>query len=133
MLGTVVMGALDLRVIDWEVTLANALEPRLDEYGQPASTGWRRNGSRRVSGRFRAYGRQSIKALDSNLERNIEEQLVVTADGHVTAVPGRATFTMPRCKLDSVSPAGDGPEFVKTYAFSALETNGNDELNVVLT
>jgi hypothetical protein len=133
MLGTVVMGALDLRVIDFEVTLANALEARLDEYGQASATGYRRNGARRISGRFRAYGRQSIKALDSNLERNLEEQLVVVADGSKTATPGKATLTMPRTKIDSVSPAGDGPEFVKTYAFSSLETNGNDELNLVLT
>jgi hypothetical protein len=133
MLGTVVMGALDLRVIDFEVTLANALEARMDEYGQASATGYRRNGPRRISGRFRAYGRQSIKALDSNLERNLEEQLVVVADGSKTATPGKATLTMPRCKIDSVAPAGEGPEFVKTYAFSALETAGNDELNVVLT
>jgi len=80
-----------------------------------------------------ASARQSIKALDSNLERNLEEQLVVVADGSKTATPGKATLTMPRCKIDSVAPAGEGPEFVKTYAFSALETAGNDELNVVLT
>lgn len=132
MLGTVTMGGVAIRVIDIEVTLSNALEARLDEYGEPVLTGYRRNGSRRISGRFRAYGRQSHKALDSHLERNVEDTLVIVANGKTPTTDAKVTLTMIRAKLDSVSPAGDGPEFVKTYNFSALETLGNDELTMEL-
>jgi hypothetical protein len=132
MLGTVTMAGVPMRVIDIDVTLSNALEARLDEYGQPTSTGYRRNGSRRVSGKFRAYGRQSQKALDSNLERNVESTLVIVANSNNPTTDAKATLTMTRAKIDSVSPAGDGPEFVKTYAYSALETAGNDELTLEL-
>lgn len=133
MLGTVTMGGVAMRVIDIEVTLANALEARLDEYGEAVLTGYRRNGARRITGRFRAYGRQTIKALDSQLERNVESSLVIVADGKTSASDAKATLTMTRAKLDSVTPAGDGPEFVKTYNYSALETNGNDELTLAVT
>jgi hypothetical protein len=134
MLGTVTIGGTPIRCIDVEVVLANALEARLDEYGEPVLTGYRRTGPRRITGTFRTYTRQAHQALDSTLERNVEQNMVVTARGTGTAATEAImTLTMIRTKIDSVAPASDGPEFVKTYAFSALETNGNDELTLAVT
>lgn len=124
-LGTITLGTLVVRGISFSEEINNALEPRLDEWGEDVLTGYRRTGKRQVTGAFRAYARQSVQALLSNLERGLVEDAVIVAGSAGTA---SLTFDIDRMRLNNVALDGGGAEFIFEFSYQALEsTVGNDE------
>ena len=122
--GTIDLGTLTgLRIISFQQVIDNALDSRLDEYAQDASTGARRSGKRRVTGKIRAYARQVTQAFLSDLEREFVEDAVIRAG----TSPGRLTVDMDRLRLSNVAADGGGPEFVFEFDYEALDSSvGND-------
>ncbi len=121
--------------VSFTVNINNNMEPRLDEYAQVQATGYRRSGSRTVTGALRGYMYQGISGvrafedLLSNLDREKAENVEIHLGSTTTA---RARVLIPVARfLEPPDVDGGGPEFQFEFPWQGLEVNGNDELTIV--
>lgn len=115
--------------VSFQVTLNNNMEARLDEYAQVSATGWRRSGSREITGNLRLYVHQEGERFLSNLDREKAESVIITLGSTGT---GRLRINLPLLRmLEPPDFDGGGPEFQVEYPWQALENLGNDELTYV--
>lgn len=131
-LGQVDVGALtDLRTVSFAMEINNQLEPRIDEYAEDTATGFRRTGKRTVTGTLRGYSRKQMQALLTDLERELEENTVVTA-GSVGTGAARLKVTVPKLKFNAVTIDSGGPEFQYELGWQGFESSvGNDEVELL--
>lgn len=129
-LGSIMSDGVDTIGVSFVINLNNNMEARLDEYGQVAATGWRRTGSRAVTGSLRQYIHQEGQRFLSNLDREKAENTIITLGSTGTA---RCRVNLPLLRmLEPPDFDGGGPEFQVEYPFQALEgVAGNDETTVV--
>jgi hypothetical protein len=131
MLGSVSLTGTAHRVKSVTVVIDNQLEPRLDEYGEAALTGYVRTGPLQVTGRIRAYSRQQLHQLLSNYKRETVEDVAIIAGSAGTQ---RVTINLDRVRfLDPPTVDGGGPSFEFEIPFQALAsaTPGSDTVNIV--
>lgn len=130
-LGTIDLGTLTgIRGLSFTQVVNNQIEARLDEYAQATLTGYRRTGRREVTGTLRAYARQTVQALLSDIERELVEDAVIRAGATTTA---RLTVNMDRLRLLTPALDGGGAEFIFEFGYQALGTAaGNDETTWVV-
>jgi hypothetical protein len=133
MLGSIDAGSLtNLRVITATLRLDQHLEPRLDEWGQPSATGYRPTELREVTIEAEAYARQEAAAFSGKILRGREEAWKIRGGSPGPPEPaGRVTFDFPRVKLREIADESGAEEFSRTISADALETVGNDELQII--
>ena len=118
-----------------EATISNdeRLEPRIDEWAEPALTGYRRPlEGRNVAMEFTAYQRATILELLSSAERGITNVVTVTI-GKAGFSP-QIILSLPKYQLMRPEKAERGGEFARVFRGIGLAsgTPGNDGLAVTV-
>jgi hypothetical protein len=119
-----------MRVISVSSLLDNGMEPRMTEYAQGVSTGYRRAKRRAVTGELKAHLRAVNQAILTDLKRDLERNVVLTSGDAATA---RLRVTLAKLKFLSEQITVEGPEFGITAPYQGFESSsGNDEVSWLL-
>lgn len=132
-LGSFALDDVVFRVIECTVTNDEHLEARMDEWGEPALTGYRRPlTGRSVDVDFTAYQRRSILAMLTLAELGRQSELVVTI-GLPDTVP-QIVLTLPRFQIIRPETGESGGEFTQHFTGQGLasSTPGNDGMSVTV-
>lgn len=130
-LGTFDFGGDVHRIAEAMIGNDEQLEPRIDEWGEPALTGYRRPlEGRIVSMEFTAYQRAALLEILATAERGITTAVTVTI-GKAGFGP-YITLNLPKYQLMRPEKAERGGEFARVFNGIGLasSTPGNDGLNV---
>jgi len=119
------------RVATATITKNENINARLDEWGEAASTGYRRPVTGRdVTMQFVAYQRSSIVQLETLSERGTTVATLVTAGGQNRAPT--IEISLPRCQFTRPEDSERGGEFAVTFNAEGLasSTPGNDGIKI---
>lgn len=131
-LGLVDLGAplTDARIISVSNLLDRGMAPRLTEYAQGVSTGYRQDNPRTVTGELKLYLRQVNQSILTDLGRDLERAVTIHSGSVGTA---RLRASMPKLKFLTDQIAAEDSEFGITAPYQAFEsTTGLDELTLTL-
>lgn len=131
-LGTFLVGATPHRIISLELTKDEQINGRLDEWGESALTGYRRDvAGRLVEGTFVAYQRRTILELMTFGEREKEAVTVITIGSPALNKPN-IVITLPKFRIGKVEKEESGGEFTRSFPFQGLasSTPGNDGISI---
>jgi hypothetical protein len=132
-LGSFIFAGDTHRIAEAVVTDDEQLEPRIDEWGEPALTGYRRPlEGRNVAMEFTAYQRATILELLSTAERGVTSVVTVTI-GKAGFSP-QIILSLPKYQLMRPEKAERGGEFARVFNGIGLasSTPGNDGLAVTV-